>query len=34
MKHSCENCGCELADDEVQEGWCDDCNLPERSSLK
>lgn len=28
----CENCGCELADNE--EGWCDDCNLPERSPIQ
>jgi hypothetical protein len=25
----CENCGCKLTSDE--EGWCDNCNLPERS---
>ena len=28
----CENCGCELATDE--ERWCDDCNLPEKDSIK
>jgi len=31
----CENCSCILeTEDEIKEGWCDDCNLPERSPIK
>lgn len=29
---TCINCGCELTQSEIEtgEGWCSDCNLPER----
>jgi predicted nuclease with TOPRIM domain len=34
-KKHCENCGCELETEfEIKERWCDNCNLPERSSIK
>jgi hypothetical protein len=34
-KKHCENCGCELETKfEIKEGWCDNCNLPERSNIK
>lgn len=30
----CEVCGWRLTKTERQTGWCDDCNLPERSTIK
>lgn len=30
---ACENCGCELSKEEACQGWCEDCNLPEKCAL-
>lgn len=34
-EHLCDNCGCDLTEEEIEynEGWCDDCLLPERSII-
>lgn len=36
LKPTCENCGEELTHQEILycSGWCESCNLPERSPIK